>query len=75
MDVCDSIQALSARVRDEGLVLGGKPNPLIDDMAELEAESLRVFQGSGHRVTADMWPRLSALQYMVAAGVIGNMSE
>ena len=69
--VCDSIQSLSGRIRDEGPVIGGEPNPLIWEMRQIEQESFRVFRDELNLpVTARMWPDLSRLYELVADGVL-----
>lgn len=66
-EVCDTIQRHSARVRQEGMIVNGAHHPAIQDMRDLEAESLRVFRDEyGYAVTAEMWPSMGAVHAIVA---------
>jgi hypothetical protein len=71
--VCDTLQKHSAVLRKEGVTLAGRLHPVISDMADLEAESLRVFtEEYGYEIPAGVWPSLSRVYTLVAQGALDN---
>jgi hypothetical protein len=72
--VCDTLQKWSAVLRKEGVTLGARLHPAIQDMRDLEAESLRVFtEEYGYTIPGGCWPSLSRIYSLVAEGVLANM--
>lgn len=71
--VCDTIQRMAARIRDEGMIIDGGHNSLIQKMRDIEAESLRVFRDEyGYPVTCAMWPSMGATHALVAEGCLND---
>jgi hypothetical protein len=69
--VCDTLQKWSGVLRKEGVILGNGTHPAVQDMCELETESLRVFtEEYGYTIPDGCWPSLSHVYTLIAEGVL-----